>query len=160
MAQKKARIVVCGFEQEWGINYNKTFASVVWYNTLRALLAKAAIKDLEINHLDVDTAFLNANCEEEIYMQVPEYFELVMPGITRQTHYLQLLKSLYGLKQAPRAWFELVKSEFHKLGLKASDTDPNLFIGTGVFILLFVDNILIISVRPELDTIKVKINNL
>ena len=93
-------------------------------------------------------------------MQVPDYFELVMPGITRQTHYLQLLKSLYGLKQAPRAWFELVKSEFHKLGLKASDADPNLFIGTGVFILLFVDNMLIISTRPELNTIKAKINNL
>jgi len=83
-----------------------------------------------------------------------------MPGITRQTHYLQLLKSLYGLKQAPRAWFELVKSEFHKLGLKASDADPNLFIGTGVFILLFVDDMLLIGARPELDAIKAKINNL
>ena len=93
-------------------------------------------------------------------MQVLEYFELIMPGITRQTHYLQLLKSLYGLKQAPRAWFELVKSEFHKLGLKASNADPNLFIGTGVFILLFVDDMLLIGSRPELDAIKVKINKL
>ena len=68
VARKKARIIVRGFEQEWGIDYNETFASVVRYNTLRALLAKAAIKDLEIKHLDVDTAFLNANYEEEIYM--------------------------------------------------------------------------------------------
>ena len=160
VARKKGRIVVRGFEQQWGIDYNKTFVSVVRYNTLRALLAKAAIEDLEIDHLDVDTVFLNANCEEEIYMEVPDYFEMVMPGITRQTHYLQLLKSLYGLKQAPRAWFELVKSEFHKLGLKASDADPNLFIGTGVFILLFVDDMLLIGARPELDAIEVKINNL
>jgi hypothetical protein len=56
---------------------------VVRYNTLRALLAKAAIEDLEIDYIDVDTAFLNPNCEEEIYMEVPEYFKLVMPGITR-----------------------------------------------------------------------------
>ena len=68
VARKKGRIVIRGFEQQWGIDYNETFASVVRYNTLRALLAKAAIEDLEIDHLDVDTAFLNANCEEEIYM--------------------------------------------------------------------------------------------
>ena len=93
-------------------------------------------------------------------MQVLEYFKLIMPSITCQTHYLQLLKSLYGLKQAPRAWFKLVKAKFHKLGLKASNTDPNLFISTRVFILLFVDNMLLISVRPELDIIKAKINKL
>jgi hypothetical protein len=126
---------------------------VVRYNTLRALLAKAAIED-------VDTAFLNPNYEEEIYMEVPDYFELVMPGITRQTYYLQLLKSLYGLKQAPRAWFELVKSEFHKLGLKASDADPNLFIGKGVYILLFVDDMLIIGSRPHVNAIKANIRKL
>jgi len=84
---------------------------------LRALLAKAAIKDLEINQMDMDMAFLNPDYEEEIYMQVPDYFDLIMPGITKSTHYLQLLKSLYGLKQVPRAWFEMVKKEFDKLGL-------------------------------------------
>src|SRR6266498_5940484 len=68
VARKKGRIVVRGFKQQWGIDYNKTFVSIVRYNTLRALLVKAAIKDLEINHLDVDTVFLNANCEEEIYI--------------------------------------------------------------------------------------------
>jgi hypothetical protein len=83
VARKKARVVLRGFEQQWGIDYYKTFVSVVQYNTLRALLAKAAIEDLEIDYIDVDTVFLNPNCEEEIYMEVPEYFELVMPGITR-----------------------------------------------------------------------------
>ena len=83
VARKKARVVLRGFEQQWGIDYYKTFASVVRYNTLRALLAKAAIEDLEIDHIDVDTVFLNPNCEEEIYMEVPEYFELIIPGITR-----------------------------------------------------------------------------
>src|SRR6266536_5866334 len=160
VARKKARVVLRGFEQQWGIDYYETFASVVQYNTLRALLAKAAIEDLEIDHIDVDTAFLNPNYEEEIYMEVPDYFELIMPSITRQTHYLQLLKSIYGLKQALRAWFELVKSEYHKLRLKASDADPNLFIGQEVYILLFVDNKLIIGTRPHVDTIKAKIKNL
>ena len=55
---------------------------------LRALLAKAAVKDLEIDQIDVNTAFLNLDLDEEIYMQVPDYFELIMPGITKHTYYL------------------------------------------------------------------------
>jgi histone deacetylase 1/2 len=83
-----------------------------------------------------------------------------MPGITKNTHYLQLLKSLYGLKQAPRAWFEMVKKEFGKLGLQASNSDPNLFIGRGVYILLFVDDMLIIGNRKQVDSIKHEIHRL
>jgi len=93
-------------------------------------------------------------------MQVPDYFELIMPGITKQTHYLQLLKSLYGLKQAPRAWFQLVKKEFAKLGLHPSSSNPNLFIGRGIYLLLFVDNMLIIGDCKLVDDIKREINKL
>ena len=49
IARYKARVVVRGFEQQYGIDYQETFALVVQYNTLQALLAKVAIKDLEID---------------------------------------------------------------------------------------------------------------
>ena len=49
IARYKARVIVRGFEQQYGIDYWETFALVVQYNTLRALLAKAAVKDLEID---------------------------------------------------------------------------------------------------------------
>jgi len=52
------------------------------------LLAKAAVKDLEIDQIDVNTAFLNPDLKEEIYIQVLDYFELVILGITKSTHYL------------------------------------------------------------------------
>jgi len=110
--------------------------------------------------MDVNTAFLNLNCEEEIYMQVPDYFELIMPRITKYMHYLQILKSLYGLKQALRAWFQLVKKEFSKLGLKPGNLDPNLFISRGVYLLLFVDDMLIIGDYKLVDDIKREINKL
>jgi hypothetical protein len=48
--------------------------------------------------MDVNIAFLNLNYEEEVYIQVPDYFKLIMLGITKHTYYLHLLKSLYGLK--------------------------------------------------------------
>jgi hypothetical protein len=110
--------------------------------------------------MDVNIAFLNPDYEEEIYMQVPDYFELIMPGITKYTYYLQLLKSLYGLKQAPRAWFQLVQKEFNKLGLKPGDSDPNLFISRGVYLLLFVNNMLIIGDCKPVNNIKREINKL
>ena len=82
IARRKARVVIRGFKQTYRIDYFKTFASVIRYNTLRLLLAKAAAEDLEIDHMDVNTAFLNPKCEEEIYMEIPDFFHLVTNGIT------------------------------------------------------------------------------
>ena len=53
VGQRKARIVIYRFKQTYGIDYFKTFASVLQYNTLRLLLAKAAVEDLEIKQMDV-----------------------------------------------------------------------------------------------------------
>ena len=93
-------------------------------------------------------------------MQVPDYFELIMPGITKHTHYLQLLKSLYKLKQAPRAQFQLVQKEFNKLSLKPGNLNLNLFISKGVYLLLFVNDMLIIRDYKLVDSIKREINKL
>jgi uncharacterized membrane protein len=71
--------------------------------------------------------------------------------------YLLLNKALYGLKQALREWFFIVKQFFNKLGLKPSNGDLNLFIREGVSILLFVNNILIVGERKQVNTIKFKI---
>ena len=71
----------------------------------------AATLDLEIEQMDVKTAFLHGDLEEEIYMEQPEGF--VVKG--KENYVCKLKKSLYGLKQAPRQWykkFESVKSEF------------------------------------------------
>jgi len=64
----KARWIARGFTKSWGINYDETFALVVRKDNLRTLLALALIHGLEIQQMDVDTAFLNAELEEEIYI--------------------------------------------------------------------------------------------
>ena len=157
--RQKARIVAKGFEQKFGFDYFETFASVVKFSTLRSLLAKAAAEDLEIIQIDVDTAFLLAKLLEEIYMEIPEFFELVEPGVDPKTYCLRLLKSLYGLKQAPRVWFMEVKGHFEKMGFKSSDADPNLFIKDNTSILLFVDDMLIIGPKQEVATVRHQITN-
>lgn len=68
----KARLVARGYEQIQGEDYNETFCPVVRFNTLRCLFAVAARKDYDIDHLDVITAFLNGDLDEEIYIELPE----------------------------------------------------------------------------------------
>jgi hypothetical protein len=126
---------------------------------LRALLAKTAAEDLEVDQLDVDTAFLNPTLKEEIYMEIPQFFELLYPDIDFKRKCLRLLKSLYGLKQAPREWFLEVRDYLRTCGFLASNADPNLFVGKGVLILLYVDDMLVIGKRSDVDTAKALIGH-
>jgi hypothetical protein len=93
----KARWVARGFTQRYGIDYHETFAPVMKYASFRILLAYAAQCDLEIKQLDVETAFLNADIKEDLYMVQPQGYET--GGMV-----CKLKKTLYGIKQAPHDW--------------------------------------------------------
>jgi hypothetical protein len=104
LAQKKAKMVICGNEQQARIDYFKTFASVLRYTTLRILLAKAAAEDLETDHVDINTTFLNPDLIEEVYIKVLEFITKVYPELAKIPNaFLKLNKSLNRLKQAPKA---------------------------------------------------------
>ena len=107
----KSRLCIRGDKQQAGIDYFETFASVMRFDTLRAILAKAAAEDWEIDHTDIDQAFLNPPLKEDIYMVVPPYLlEKLYPELVgAEDVYLKLIKSLYGLRQAPREWFLMVR---------------------------------------------------
>jgi hypothetical protein len=156
LARRKARVVIKGFEQQYGLDYFATFASVAKFNTLRILLTIIMERDLDADHIDVDTAYLNSDLKEEIYMELPEYFELLYPNLPAGVC-LRLLKSLYGLKQAPREWFQEVNSFFSSIGFHPTDADPNLFVRNGVYILLYVDDMLIAGRTDELAAVKLQI---
>lgn len=96
----KARLVVKGFSQRKGIDFEEIFSPVVKMSSIRIVLSLAASLDLEIEQMDVRTAFLHGDLEEEIYMIQPEGF--VVKG--KEDCVCKLKKSLYGLKQAPRQW--------------------------------------------------------
>ena len=93
----KARLVVKGFAQNQGIDFDEIFSPVVKMSSIRVVLGMAATMDLEVEQLDVKTTFLHGDLEEEIYMEQPKGF-----AVEGKEHLVcKLNKSLYGLKQAP-----------------------------------------------------------
>ena len=93
----KARLVAKGFTQREGIDYTETFSPVVKLNSLRAILSLVAARDLNITQLDIKTAFLYGEINEEIYLTQPEGF--IVPE--RKTEVCKLNKCIYGLNKPP-----------------------------------------------------------
>ena len=92
----KTRLVAKGFTQKEGIDYKETFSPVSKKDSLRIIMTLVAHFDLELQKMDVKTAFLNGNLEEEVYMKQPEGF-----SCSSGEHLVcKLKKSIYGLKQA------------------------------------------------------------
>ncbi|GJW41308.1 putative RNA-directed DNA polymerase, partial [Tanacetum coccineum] len=72
----KARLVVKGFQQKQGVDYNEIFSPVVKMTTIRLVLSIVAAENLHLEQLDVKTAFLHGNLDEDIYMTQPEGFSV------------------------------------------------------------------------------------
>ena len=133
----KARWVVRGFEQEYGIDYHETFASVVKPMSYKALFAIAAALDLEIHQMDVKTAFLYGKVDEEIYVEQPTGLE---DGTERVC---KLNKALYGLKQSPRIWYCTLSTFLERQGFESLTADCGVFVRGHVYIAIYVDDLLI-----------------
>ena len=73
----KARLVACGFSQEFGIDYRETFAPVIWLNALHLILAIAVIKGWDMQQLDIKSAYLHIKLEEEIFRTQAPGFEKI-----------------------------------------------------------------------------------
>lgn len=122
IVKHKARLVAKGYDQQYGIDYDETSASVLNFKSFRLSLALAMFEsDVEIEQMDVKTAYLNAELNENIYMKPTEGMKIA------KGYVLKLLKALYGLKQAGRMWSETVKKVLSKMGWHECMKDTCLY---------------------------------
>ncbi|WVZ74820.1 hypothetical protein U9M48_022948 [Paspalum notatum var. saurae] len=147
----KARLVAKGYTQKEGEDFFDTYSPVVKMTTIRVLLFLPVSYGLIIHHMDVKTAFLNGELEEEIYMEQPDGF--VVKG--QESKVCKLLKSLYGLKQGPKQWHEKFDTTLTSAGFAVNEADSCVYYryggGKGVILCLYVDDILIFG--TDIDVI-------
>ncbi|KAH9103708.1 hypothetical protein AeMF1_020022 [Aphanomyces euteiches] len=141
----KARLVIKGFLQIAGVDFTGTFAPVLRLESLRVFCAMIALLDLNTVQIDIKTAFLHGDLDEEIYMAQPEGF--VDPD--RPNDVCLLKKSLYGLKQAPRQWHKKLHEFLRSINFKQCFKDQCVYvksnsqIGTTTYLAVYVDDIVI-----------------
>jgi len=151
----KARLVAKGYSQEFGFDYDETYAPVVRIEHVRILFALAAFFGLPVIHLDAKNAFLHGESDFAIYIEQP-------PGFENHAHIdavLLLLKSLYGLKQASRIWYLALYDAIIDLGFKSSEFDPCIFVSRerNILLAIYVDDILVIGPRTKCDEFAIQL---
>lgn len=175
---RKARLVARGFTQRPGIDYNDTYAPVAKLSSIRSVIGVAVEEELNLNQMDVTTAYLNGELEEKIVMKYPDYLEEYLTEImveesTKEdlTIYNKtvdmlrdiknnpkekvccLIKALYGLKQAGRQWYKKLDTELKHIGFRASEADPCVYLlekrGVKIIIVIYVDDLLIAYSCPR-----------
>ena len=139
--RKKARLVAKGFTQVYGIDFEETFSLVAWFETVCILLALAALEDWDIESLDVKTAYLYGELDEEIYMEQPEGY--VKKGQGEKV--CRLLKSLYGLKQSALQWNKELHKSLLTLGFTRTCSDAGVYYkfekADIVIVIIYVDDV-------------------
>ena len=122
--KNKAHLVCKGYAQIEEIDFDETFAPVARLESIRMFLALAVYKGFKIYQMDVKSAFLNGNLEEEVFIEQPNGFILSDdPNMV-----CKLRKALYGLKHAPRAWYSRLDTYLHQIGFRRGLVDSNLYI--------------------------------
>ncbi|OAE35430.1 hypothetical protein AXG93_2587s1450 [Marchantia polymorpha subsp. ruderalis] len=155
----KARLVVRGFTNEKGVDYNEVFSPVTKYAIIRLVCALVVIFDLVMDPMDVITAVLYGYLEEVIYMRQPVGFEV--KGKERLV--CRLLKSLYGLKQAPKQWNTRFDEFMKAQGFLRSVYDPCVYMKKVndetfnlIILVLYVDDMLILAKnQSDVDECKI-----
>lgn len=150
VVKHKARLVAKGYVQQQGVDCGEVFALVARMESIRLLLAVAAQEGWSVHHMDVKSAFLNGELEEEVYVQQP-------PGFTAAGHegkVLKLIMALYGLRQAPRAWNVKLDSSLRDMEFTRCESEYGMYTrglaASRVVVGVYVDDLIITGANSVL----------
>ena len=137
----KVRLVACGYSQIPGVDFTDSFAPVINDVSWRILLIIKMLMKHDAKIVDVETAFLFGDLDEEVYMTCKEVHD--------SDEVLLLIHSLYGLVQSARQYYIKFKEKLTKIGFIGGHPDPCLWMrqnkkGT-VYIAVWVDDSLLIG---------------
>ncbi|KAG6610908.1 Retrovirus-related Pol polyprotein from transposon TNT 1-94 [Phytophthora cinnamomi] len=127
------------------VDYTETFAPVARKESINMVVAIAAEEDMEAENVDVDTAFLYGDVDEELYMDQPDGFE----DQSNPTKKCLLMQALYGTKQAARQWNSKLNKHLESQGFCRSAADPCVYVRRSgskfSIIVVYVDDLMIFS---------------
>ncbi|GJZ24209.1 putative ribonuclease H-like domain-containing protein [Tanacetum coccineum] len=148
--RNKVRLVAQGYTQEESIDYDEVFAPVARIKAIRIFLDYASYMGFMVYQMDVKSAFLYGQIEEEVYVCQPPGFE--DPDHPNKVY--KVVKALYGLHQAPRAWYDTLANYLLCNGFERGKIDQTLFIkrhkGHILLVQIYVDDIIFGSTKKEL----------
>jgi hypothetical protein len=145
----RARLVACGYSQEPGVDFEDFYAPVVNDVVFRIIIILQIVYKLHSAIIDVETAFLNGDLKEEIYMNAPKGLNVNHDECT------QLDKALYGLVQAARQFYLKFAQELKKIGFEQSYADPCLFFrdtkNGRVMMIIHIDDCYVIGTKTTIE---------
>jgi len=170
--------VAKSFSQNPGVDFCETFAPVARMSSIRTICALAIQNDLEVHQLNIITAYLNGKIDEEIYMEIPNFFQELLSEMINEcedvnlrekaTKMLQSLKpgqkayllrkALYRVKQAGRQWHLTLQDKLRRVGIHPSNGDTNIYTaarnGKRMIIAPYIDDLIIVSNDSEWIAVK------
>jgi hypothetical protein len=111
------------------------------------MLVLAMLKGWHISTLDVKTAFLYGELDEELYMEQPKGFKVK----GQEGEVLHLLHAIYGLKQATLAWWKALDKSMGELSFTHLHSDSGIFVNKdqSIIIIIYVNDVLLLGADKQ-----------